>query len=261
MSTAPIRFDRLQAGLPASVRAALPAASVVWHGQRLPHGAATDPLARLRIVAGPTEVNASRPVRTLPTAATLTLTAQPAGTDVVLRASGMSWSYRVLPGDDVTAQRDGLLTALDGALIDASFVASGADAIAITATSLGDLYGLGASGGTIVATASEAASVRVSDVEFLIELDVSRSDPTPRGGASAALSRWQTYARNREGLALLGSYGLGLPRGLPAVTPIDGLAGPTWQSRSRISFYVSTLSIHAESFIPIEAAEVTLNAP
>lgn len=254
MSSSPIRFDRVQAGLVATVAAALPTSVRVWAGQEIEDGTAGDgPLAVLSIVTGfdPPSGGASRPTRTLPTAATLTITA-PARVWI----AGMWWE---------ATDRDDLLEQLDAApWLSATYEAGDPTTITFEAPSPGDLHDLRAA----PAEAAEweidedaQAEVLIEHVAGVCSIDLYSRARSIRAGAMAELQRWRSYVQTSPGRELLDRFGLALGGEPIRILPLDAIAGPRWDSRARASFTVTTLSVDASISIPsIETASVEVAA-
>jgi hypothetical protein len=254
VSTSPIRFDRVQAGLVASVAAALPTAVRVWAGQEIEDGTAGDgPLAVLSIVTGfdPPSGGASRPTRELPTTATLTISAP-----CRVWIAGMWWE---------AADRDDLLEQLEAIdLISATYEASGADAIVFEAPSPGDLHDLRAAPAAAAEweiDESAPAEVLVESVAGVCSIDLYSRARSIRSGAMGELQRWRSYVQTTPGRELLDRYGLALGGEPIRILPLDSIAGPRWDSRARASFTLTTLAVDASTSIPvIETASVEVSA-
>lgn len=261
MTSAPVRLDRLQAGLAALVALRAPGTAFVWAPAEYPRATAGASLVAAKILTGPSvDGAASVRVVSLPTAATWTATAATAGSTVVLRASGRAWEYQVQAGDDVTAVRNGMLAAIGAnPMVSASFTSSGAASIAIVADALGDLYGLEAAGSaTMTATASTVAEAQVETVASLIELQAYSTELSPRLGASALLSKIRGGLRLGSAQRTLDAYGLSIRDGFGNVVNLDALSGPSWQSRAALQIRIAQLSIAAEPADLIETVRVDL---
>lgn len=246
MSTYPIRLDRVQAGLVASVAAALPSAVAAWEGEWTPDGTAGDLFALLRVTSGfdaSPRGGESRPTRTLPLAATLTI-------DAPMRVwiSGMWW--------EATDAAD-LLEQLDAVpLLSATYEAAG-DVVTFEATAPGDLYGLGPAAAWVVDT-STVAEVLVESISGACSIDLYSRARGLRSGAMADLQRWRSQVGTTPGRELLDRYGLAIADPI-RILPLDALAGPRWDSRARASFNVTTLAVDATATIPtIDTATVTM---
>lgn len=254
MTTETVRFDRLQRGLADYVEA-LTGVVPVWHGG-VPRESQAATFATLAIISGPRSASGGSPSvvsATLPLTATATVTAATVDSSAVLRASGRRFLYRAQLGDDVTIVRDGLLVAIDadpGSLVSATFTASGADAIAIEADSLGDLYNLASAGLlSLVVDTEQACKVQMDNVEHTIRLQFWSVDG-PRTGANAMLARFLGGLWLDAPLRVLDAYGLGVRAGNPI--NLDGLAGPVWETRAAVDLAVTQLSVSAG-----EAGEIT----
>lgn len=249
MTTNPVRFDRLQWGLISSVAAAMPDADVVWKGQAPARGARRPHLASIRVVTGPDSVGLdSLGSALLPLTATITVDAAVSGS-VLLRASGLRFPYTLADDDDAEAVRDGLisLTEAEGVDMDVAVAPSGSDALTLTATALGDLYGLSVSAGLSgVVTTSSLAHVQVDTEVSLVEVDVTSTDPTPMGGALRQAKRWTGQLFQPSQTERLAAYGMvALQR--PKIIPAHELAGPDWNSRAVVRARIQTRSLHAEA--------------
>lgn len=267
MTTAPVRLDRLQHGLCASVLHALPAAAVVWAPSEYPRGSGL--LVAIRIIAGPHfAAQGGEAVRmvTLPTAATVRVLDATAGRGVGLRASGLAWEYVIQAGDGVEDVRDGLLASIGEAPpIDAVFEPNDTDEIEIVATALGDLYGLAVRGSApglieLETTTAAACKAQIGEVTTTIEIQAYSSSRYARSGATAAVTRWLSTLRLPSSRAILGAAGLSIVEGSPRVVNLDTLSGPGWESRAAVSLSVSQLSIAAELVDTIETIAFDLDA-
>ena len=248
MTTDAVRYDRLQAGLPAYVNA-IAGVEPTWGGH-VPREILASTMVTLALLSGPRSASGGSPSvmsATLPITATATVTAATVGSSAILRASGRRYEYRAESGDDVEAVRDGLLAAIDaspGSLVSASFDAAGADEIAIEATSLGDLYNVAASGLLEIAVdTAQACQVQTDNIEHTVRLQVWSTSPHPRSGASATLARIMGGSWLDAPLRTLDAYGLGVRFGNPI--NLDALAGPRWESRAACDLAVTQLSVMA----------------
>lgn len=249
MTTEAVRFDRMEAGLRAWVTALVPGITVVWSGQ-YPRERATASYATLNKIAGPRSAGRgswSRPTHTLPMTCTATITAATVGSVATLRASGRKFSYEAQAGDDIEAVRDGLLAAIGSdPMVSATFVASGADAIAIAALSVGDLYRVSGQGLCSVATnTSQACKVQIDQVVSVVRLQIFSADRRPRLGASRYMANVLGARQLDHAVAALDEYGLDVVPGDPI--DLDALAGPVWESRSAVDLEVMQVSLSARA--------------
>lgn len=276
MSTHPIRFDRLQAGIVAWLQAAHPSARVLWHPSEWPRAQAGLDLAlTAKIIAGPDSTplgGESSAAATLPLTAVarvLPAAAGAVGEDVVLFASGRRFEYAIAAGDaTVENVRDGWLESLGvggdpGPMVSASFVAQDTDEILITATTLGDLHGLAVLGSIaglveLEVLTTAVAQVQVEDVQAVIRIEAWATSRYPRGGALAALANLLGRRTLSASTTVLDAHGLSLDPG--RVISLDGMTGPQWDSRATVDLDVGMLSIAAEAPLVIERVRGTLIA-
>lgn len=274
MTTVPVRLDRMQAGIVAWLAAVHPGARVLWAPSEWPRAAdGTDLVLTARLLSGPDSTpvgGAARPVWELPLTAVARIlpgAAGAAGSDVMLRASGRAFEYAIDALDDVEAVRDGLIAATaagPGPLVSATFEPVDDDEILISALDVGDLYDLGVSAAAtglieLEVLTTETAAVQVADVSALVELQAWTGSRYPRGGAASALSRLIATLLLPTAQAELDRYGLAVTI-VDRIVPIDGLAGPQWESRAVLSVRVGMLSVAAEAPLTIARVRGTLIA-
>lgn len=270
MTTSPVRFDRLQAGLRASLLAAYPDATVVWSPSEFPRAAAGPLMIAIKLIAGPT----SRPlggswstVRRLPTAATLRVlpaVQSAVGEAVSFRASGWSWEYVIQPGDDESAVRDGLLAEVGvEPMVSAAFVAVAADSATITPAEVGDLYDVAARGSTPglveVSETTALAAVHVAEVSSRVEVQAYSTDRYVRSGAAGALTRWAASLRLPLQRRIWDVHGLSTAESVGSPVNLDRMSGPNWESRAAIGFEVQQLSVSAEPAETIDNIRLSLS--
>lgn len=281
MTTRAVHIERLQAGLIELCETLVPAATVVWSPSELPRGAAADLIIACRLLAGPDDDpqgGASATPCELPLTATLRILTATAGESIVLQASGRSFEYVIQAGDDVEAIRDGLLAVIaasPGALVDATFAAAATpqvdptpdieDLITIAALELGDLYHLRLRQSTaglasLTVNTTGAGLAQSVDVRSWIELQAASTSRSPRTGAAAALSTILSRRNLPQAQAILERYGLGFTGSPGRIVGIDYLSGPTWQSRSAVTFYISQVGLVVEPVGAITRARATLEA-
>lgn len=271
MTTRAVHLERLQAGLVELCSTLVPAATGVWSPSELPRAAAADLIVAIRLLAGPDDDpigGASATPCELPLTATLQILDAVEGEAVALHASGRVFEYVIEAGDDEGDIRDGLLAviaAAPGSLVDATFIASGADAIAIAALELGDLYHLRVRQSTpglasLTVNTTGAGLAQSVDVRAWIELQAVSTSRAPRTGAAAALSTILSRRNLPAAQAILERYGLAFTGAPGRIVGIDALAGPAWQSRSAVTLYVSQLGLVVEPVGAITRARATLEA-
>lgn len=268
MTTSIVRLDRLQAGLTAALASVHAGVTVVWAPSEFPRAAATDLVIACRLLAGPDGDpiggDTATPA-TLPMTATLRVLAPVIGAGAILFASGRKFE-RTFASIDPEAERDAWLAdILVRPMVDATFEASGADAITIEALEIGDLYKLavrGSASGLVSLTIDTTAAAIVStcDVRSWIELQAYSSNRYPRTGAAAALNRIRGSLRLPSIVQIFDTYGIGVTDTPGRVVTLDALAGPAWESRSALSFYVAQLSLAAEAITPIDRVYGTIQA-
>lgn len=270
MTTTPVRLDRLQAGLGDWISAVLPTATVVWSGTGFPRANAGELVVTLRMLSPPSDSSlggASVTTRTLPLTATVTLGTPTAGEAVRLAFSGLAWQYEIGAGETATDARDGLLAAVGPApLVDVAIASVGSDKISLTPTSIGDLYSLSTRGTTLglishTIDTSALAQIEVSEVSTQIEMQAWSTNPTPRGGAAAALSRLLSSRRLASRVDIMDAYGISIVGVPPRPIDISQLSGPDYSSRASVSLYISQVSFAAEAITPIEIVAGTLTTP
>jgi hypothetical protein len=272
VTTRAVHLERLQAGITELCRTLVPAATVVWSPSELPRGAAADLIIACRLLAGPDDDpmgGSSATPCDLPLTATLAiLDAGDAGDAVVLQASGRSFEYVIEAGDDEGDIRDGLLAVIEaapGPLVDATFEASGPTSIAIEAESLGDLYHLRLRQSTaglasLTVNSTGAGLAQSVDVRSWVELQAVSTSRAPRSGAAAALSTILGRRNLPIAQAIMERYGLAFTGAPGRIVGIDALAGPSWQSRSAVTLYVSQVGLVVEPVGAITRARATLEA-
>lgn len=281
VTTRAVHLERLQAGLTELCRTLVPAATVVWSPSELPRGAAASSIIACRLLAGPDDDpmgGSSATPCELPMTATLRILDTTVGESIALHASGRVFEYVIQSGDDVEAIRDGLLAVIaadPGPLVDATFTAAATpvpdpdpdieDLITIAALELGDLYHLrlrqsttGLASLTVITTgAGIAQSV---DVRSWIELQAVSTSRSPRTGAAAVLSTILGRRNLPIAQRILERYGLAFTGAPGRIVGIDALAGPAWQSRSAVTFYVAQVGLAVEPVGAITRARATLEA-
>lgn len=271
MTTRPVHLERLQAGLVELITTLVPAATVVWAPSEFPRGAAADLIVACRLLAGPDDDPMGGSTATpcdLPLTATLTILVPTAGESIALRVSGRQFEVTVQPGDTITDVRDALLAAIGaapGSLVDATFTASGGAAITIAALSLGDLYQIGVRQSTpglatLVVDTTGAGLAQAVDVRCWVEIQAFSSDRAPRGGAAAALAQILGRRNLPVAQAILDRYGLALTGAPGRVVSLDALSGPSWQSRSAVTLYLSQVGLYVEPVGAITRARATIEA-
>lgn len=271
MTTRAVHLERLQAGLVELCSTIVPAATVVWAPSELPRGAAADLIIACRLLAGPDDDptgGASATPCELPLTATLSILDVVEGEAIALQVSGRSFEHVIEAGDDAEAVRDGLLAAIaagPGPLVDATFEASGAAAIAIAADDLGDLYHLRVRQSTpglatLVVDTIGAGLAQSVDVRSWVELQAVSTSRAPRAGAAAALADILGRRNLPVAQAILERYGLAFTGAPGRIVGIDALAGPAWQSRSAVTLYVSQVGLVVEPVGAITRARATLEA-
>lgn len=271
MTTRHVHIERLQAGLVELIRTIVPAATVVWAPSEFPRGAAADLIVACRLLAGPDDDpigGAAATPCTLPLTATLTINAATVGESIALHASGRRFEYTIETGDTITDVRDGLLAAIaaaPGSLVDATFVASSTNAIAIAALELGDLYQLRVRQSTpglaaLVVNTTGAGLAQSVDVRSWIELQAFSTSRAPRAGAPAALAQILGRRNLPVSMTILERYGLAFTGAPGRVVGLDALSGPAWQSRSAVTLYVSQVGLVVEPVGAITRARATLQA-
>lgn len=266
MTTAAVHLDRLQAGTTALLRALAPTATVVWAPSTLPRASAADLVLACRLLSGPDADpigGAGATSVTLPLAATLQILDVTAGEAVLLLASGRRFEVVAGVGDDVTAVRDAMLVAIgDAPLVNATFTAAGADSIAIEALEFGDLYKLGVRAApglaSLVVTDTAVGVASSVDVRSWVEIQAFSANRAPRVGAAAALADIRARARLPSSLEILDAYGLSFSGPPGRVVGLDGMTGPTWESRAAWTAWISQLSLVAEVVGGIERARATI---
>ena len=267
MTTAAVRYDRLLRGLAEYVEALLPASTtVVWSGD-YPRESATPRFVTLNKIAGPRSAGQggrSRVAAVLPMTATLTVTAATVDSSAVLVVSGRRFSYQAQTGDTIEDVRDGLLVAIGSSpLVSATFVAAGTTQITITALTLGDVYGLSASGLASVAVNTEqACKVQLDEVLSVIDLQAFAVAGDPIDGADSLVANMIGAHELDAAQRILDAYGIGVHFGDPV--NLDSLAGPVWESRISIPVTVSQMSLAAAATDEIREVRHTLivrNAP
>jgi hypothetical protein len=243
MTTTPVRYDRLQAGLVAAVRAAIGAGpSIVWAKTGLQRGTAPADLVLLEAIdepsSGDTFVTAE-----LPMLATVTMTA--AGW---LRTCGIQIE---------AADRDAMVEAVTAALPDVTVEAVDADDLTLEAADVGDLYGLAVSDDLDLAIDETAiASVSIDRVTIRVAVDFYTRATAPRLSSRRLARRWVAWLGAPAALALLAAHDLAVS--VVSVNQLDGLAGPEHESRTRVAVDVSLPSIWAELVDTVETAAATL---
>lgn len=261
MTTSAVRYDRMLAGLAAYVEALTPAGTtVVWSGD-YPRESATERFVTLNKIAGPRSAGVggrSRVAAVLPITATLTVTAATVGSSATLAVSGRRFSYRAVALDTIELVRDRLLAAIGTTpLVSATFVAASTNAITITATSLGDLYDLSASGlATVTVTSEQACKVQTDDVITMVDLQVFGIAGDPIDGADSMLANMIGAHELDAAQRILDAYGLGV-RFFDPIN-LDSLAGPVWESRVSVSVEVSQVSLMAAATDQIREVRGTL---
>lgn len=260
MTTTVVRLDRLQAGLTAALRAALPSATVVWAPSEFPRASANALVLACRMLAGPDADpigGESLTPATLPMTATLVVIAPVIGEAGILFVSGRRFEH-VFASTDATAERDAWLAEiLDDPMVDATFEASDVDMITIAATEFGDLYKVSARGSasglvSLTVNTTETGLVQAVDVRSYVEIQAYSTSKFPRSGAAAMLNRFRGRTRLPTIANILDAHGLGFVGTPGRVVTLDALAGPTWQSRSALTVWISQLSLAAETAPRIE---------
>jgi hypothetical protein len=281
VTTRAVHLERLQAGLIELCETLVPAATAVWSPSELPRGAAADLIIACRLLAGPDDDpmgGSSATPCELPLTATLRILDAVEDESIVLQASGRSFEYVIEAGDDVAAVRDGLLAVIaasPGSLVDATFEADATpipdpdpdieDLIQIEAESLGDLYHLrlrqSVSGlASLTVNTTGAGLAQSVDVRSWVELQAVSTSRAPRSGAAAALSAILGRRNLPAAQAIMERYGLAFTGAPGRIVGIDALAGPSWQSRSAVTLYVSQVGLVVEPVGAITRARATLEA-
>lgn len=267
MTTNPVRLDRLQAGLIAMVSAGCPGSTVLWAPSEHPRSTSAASVVTVQLVAPPTTAplgGTSKPVRALPTSATLRVLAATEAATIVTKISGWRTEY-VVPADaDVESVRDALVAAYaDAPLQGVTIAAVGTDEITLEPEALGDLWGLSVLGSDadmieIDDVETELAQAAIVDVRSFVQVQAYGIDRYPRSGAHAVLSRLigrldlPTLARVRDdyGFAIIGP---------PTIVGLDALSGPDWESRAAASFFVSQVSLAVEGAQVIDRVSGTMS--
>lgn len=270
MTTAPVRLDRLQAGIIAWLDSVFPSpATVLWSPTVTPRASAGGLVVTAKLLAPPSASplgGASRTTRLVPTTTTVRVLAVSPGADVALRASGLRWE--VPCGVDVEATRDALLAAVEASSTITSFgaVASGTDRIVLTPTAIGDLYNVSARGSAaglieIESQTTTLAQCTMVDVRSYVQIEAWSTSRSPHTGAAAALTRLLVPSRLHDAQEILGAYGVSMIGAPPAPTELDELSGPDWTSRAQVSMYFGQVALAAAAILPIERARGTINVP
>jgi hypothetical protein len=280
MSSNPVRIDRLQAGLVAMVTAGCPGSTVVWAPSEYPRPAGQPSVVTVQLVAPPSAAplgGTSKPVRALPTSATLRVLDATEGATIVTTISGWRTEYVVPAAATTETVRDALLllyaaaplqgittTAVDDPGDDEEDEADDVHEIAVEADALGDLWGLSILGSDpdmieiddVVMAAAQAAIV---DVRSFVQVQAYGIDRSPRLGAAAVLTRLTGRLMLPSLVRIRSDYGIGLVGGPPTIVGLDALSGPGWESRAAASFFVSQVSLAAEAAEVIERVSGTMS--
>jgi hypothetical protein len=244
MTTQPVRYDRLQAGLVASVRAAVgEGPAIVWGRQNLPRGAAPAELVLLEAGDEPSSPD---------TAVTTTLPMI-----VTIRAPAAGW-VRACGVRFDGADRDALVDALAEGLPDVTVEAEGGDALTLEAADVGDLYRLAVSEGfDLTVDTEQRAAVAIDLAVVRVAVDFYSQVTSPRAGSRRTASRWRGWLGGPAAQLLLAEHDLAV--NVVSMLPADDFSGPEHQSRTRVSVDVSMPAIWAEAVGDIVTANMTLN--
>ena len=259
MTTTVVRLDRLQAGLSAALLAVHPTATVVWAPSEFPRASAGALVFACRLLAGPDADplgGDAMPTATLPTRVTIRILAATVSNSILVLMSGRR--FEAATTGDVETTRDALLTALlERTMVDATIEPDDIDGIVIEALEFGDLYKVAvhaSESGLVSLTVNETETglVQTTDVRSYVEVQAYSTNRFPRTGAAAALNRFRGRMRLPSVADVFEAHGLGVVGSPGRVVTLDALAGPTWQSRSALSFWVAQLSLAAETGRSIE---------
>lgn len=263
----PIRLDRLQKVLFDVLTDALAPIQVAWaYSEESWETVPDEGLVSLTMIGGPQPfIRSGKRGTILNAVSTITITVDSVevGKRYLIRLNGFDYFTDAVGGDTLTTIRDRLRDAINGDPLETATASdSGADAVTLTADSLGGMRSLSLSGALSAgAPVLDGDSVLVTEgaQNMLINVQAFSKQREPRLGAWAIIQRCLAVVQSEDYVETLRRFGVGVwTKGV--VTDLSAIAGAHWESRASFDLSVAAKAVWVRPVDRIESVETTLNA-
>lgn len=260
-----VRLDRLQQGLFEALGSV--AADVVWSYGQVPREQVSSDLLALTLTAGPSlGFRRSRRGRVLQPASSVVVrvAAATVGRRNIIRLNDFDYFRDTVALDTPTIIRDAMLADVIAGETVIVAAADGADGIALSAPTLGDMRTLTLFGElnhdppVFPAPPDDTVLVTEGTATHLVTVQAYSKSTEPFDGAWAMCDAALDVLQSEAGVELLGRFGLALWEKGPVIN-LSAIAGANWETRAAFDLTVAARTVSVEPIQTIETVNYALD--